>query len=299
MEILRPSSSETRPIRARAIPECVNSEAQLDLQDLYCVLQIEPNNSFIALELAKRLQKLNRLDEAYKILVNVLKIDSRFETLNALAQVEYQIERIDDAFHHLQQALLIAPENGAVLFEVFKTLGNIFVRKGDFESAEDSYNKAHRLDPESDILHVNFGTLAIQRSDWDTSAERFRFALEKNPANDKAWVGLALAHRMKGDFELSWGNIEAALENNPLNETALGLALEWSTYDGREFRALDLIRAYLIEGGWSERLSLAFSWLSWRRGEGDKARLELERLLAVNPKNLQALSLLAEMRNTP
>ena len=297
MEILRPSSSETRPTRAREIPSPVSSDTKLDLQDLYCILQFDPNDSYIAMELARRLQKLNRLDEAYKILVNVLKIDSRFETLNALAQVEYQIEKFDDAFHHLQQAVLIAPENDLVLFEVFKTLGNIFVRKGDFESAEDSYNKAHRLEPNSDSLHVNFGTLAIQRSDWDTAAERFRFALTLNPMNDKAWVGVALAHRMKGDFDLSWGNIEAALEYGPLNETALGLALEWSTYDGREFRALELIRTYLIAGGWSERLSLAFSWLSWRRGEGDKARLELERLLAVNPRNLQALSLLAEMRN--
>lgn len=297
MEILRPSSSETRPTRARNIPSPVSSDAKLDLLDLYCILQIDPNDSYIAMELARRLQKLNRLDEAYKILVNVLKIDSRFETLNALAQIEYQIEKFDDAFHHLQQAVLIAPENDSVLFEVFKTLGNIFVRKGDFESAEDSYNKAHRIEPNSDSLHVNFGTLAIQRSDWDTAADRFRYALTINPTNDKAWVGVALAHRMKGDFDLSWGNIEAALEYGPLNETALGLALEWSTYDGREFRALELIRAYLIAGGWSERLSLAFSWLSWRRGEGDKARLELERLLAVNPRNLQALSLLAEMRN--
>jgi hypothetical protein len=103
---------------------------------------------------------------------------------------------------------------------------------------------------------------------------------------------------MKGDFELSWGNVEAALEYNPLNEVALGLALEWSTYDGREFRALEMIRTFLIEGGWNERMSLAFAWLSFRRGEGDKARLELERLLAVNPANVQALSLLNEMRES-
>lgn len=297
MEILRPSSSETLRPRASEIHQHVETPAQLDLQDLYCILQIEPNDSLIALELAARLQKRGRMEEAHRILVNVLKIDSRFETLNALAQVEYQLELIDDAFHHLQQAVMVAPEDGPILFEVFKTLGNVFVRKGDFESAEDNYNKAHRLNPESDVLHVNLGTLSIQRKDWDEAAERFRLALALNPVNDKAWVGLAIAHRMKGDFELSWGNLEAAIEYNPLNEVALGLALEWSTFEGREFRALELIRNFLIEGGWNERLSLAFSWLSWRRGEGDKARLELERLLAVNPGNLQALSLLAEMRN--
>ncbi len=298
MEILRHSSSEARPERARETFEKVSSESSLDLQDLYCILQIEPNDSLIALELGRRLRTLGRLDEALRVLTNVLKIDSRFETLNELAQVEYQLDMIDEAFHHLQQAVMVAPEDGPILFEVFKTLGNVFVRKGDFESAEDNYNKAHRLSPSSDVLHVNLGTLSIQRQDWDEAAERFRLALALNPVNDKAWVGLAIAHRMKGDFELSWGNVEAALEYNPLNEVALGLALEWSTYDGREFRALELIRTFLIEGGWSERMSLAFAWLSFRRGEGDKARLELERLLAVNPGNVQALSLLDEMRKT-
>ncbi len=273
-------------------------EPKFDLEDLYLILQMEPHDSLIAMKLADRLRELGRYDEALKILRSVIKIDSRFETITALAQVEYHLELLDDAFLHLQQAILIAPEDSPLLFDTFKTMGNIFVRRGDFDSAEDSYNKAHRLNPNSDILFVNTGTLAIQRAAWDEAADKFRHALQINPVNDKAWVGLALCHRMKGDFELSWGNIEAALEYNPLNETALGLALDWSTYDGREFRALELIRGFLIEGGWNERLSLAFGILSFRHGERVQARLELERLLAVNPLNVQALNLVDEMRHS-
>jgi tetratricopeptide (TPR) repeat protein len=276
-----------------------SQDTDFDLEDLYLILQMDPNDSLIALKLAEQLRELGRFDEALKILRNVVKIDSRFETLNALAQVEYQLDRLDDSFEHLQQALMIAPEHSPLLFDVFKTLGNIFVRRADFDSAEDSYNKAHRLRPDSDVLYVNIGTLAIQRSGWDEAVDKFRHALQLNMSNDKAWVGLALGHRMKGDFELSWGNLEAALEYNPLNETALGLALDWSTYDGREFRVLELIRNFLVEGGWNERLSLAFAWLSFRRGERAAARLELERLLAVNPANEQALKLINEMRLSP
>jgi len=272
---------------------------KLDLEDLYCILQIEPNDSLIAMELARRLSVMNRLDEALRILTSVIKIDYRFETLNALAQLEYRADEIDQAYDHLQQAILAAPENCPELFEVFKTLGNIFVRRGDFDSAEDSYNKAHRLNPQSDVLYVNLGTLAVQKQNWDEALEKFRAALELNMANDKAWVGLALGHRMKGDWELAWGNVEAALEYNPLNEVALGLALEWSTYDGREFRSLELIRTFLIEGGWNEKLSLAFAWLSYRRGEVNNAKLELARLLAVNPANEQAAEFFQQIRTEP
>jgi tetratricopeptide (TPR) repeat protein len=270
--------------------------AALDLEDLYCILQAEPNNSMAAVDLARRLRARGHSVEAHRILSSVLKIDYRFETLFALGQIKYELDQTDDALNHLEAALLVAPETGVDLFELFKTMGNIFVRKGDFDSAEDCYYRAHRLQPESDVLQVNFGTLAVQRQDWDHACTHFRRALEFKPSNDKAWVGLGLCHRMKSDYELAWGNIEAALEYNPRNEVALGLALDWGTQDGREFRALDLIRSFLISGGWSEKMSLAFAWLSWRRGDAPVARLELERLLAVNPANTAALKLLTEIR---
>lgn len=295
MEVLRQDVGVNTTVN---IKSSKTVEPKFDLEDLYLILQLDPNDSLIAMKLANQLRELGRYDEAHKILRSVVKIDSRFETITALAQVEYHLELLDDAFEHLQEAVLIAPEDSPLLFDTFKTLGNIFVRRSDFDSAEDSYNKAHRLNPNSDVLYVNIGTLAIQRAAWDEAIEKFRHALQINLTNDKAWVGLALCHRVKGDFELSWGNIEAALEYNPLNETALGLALDWSTHNGREFRALDLIRNFLVEGGWNERLSLAFAWLSFRHGERAQARLELERLLAVNPTNVQAMNLINEMRQS-
>jgi tetratricopeptide (TPR) repeat protein len=268
----------------------------LDLSDLYLILQLEPNDSLIALELGQRLASLGRCEEALRVLRNVVRIDSRFETLSALGLLEYRMDMTDEALHHLQQSVLIAPENEEGLFEIYKTLGNIFVRRAEFDLAEDNYNKAHRLDTDSDVLWVNLGTLMIQKASWDDALERFRKALEINRTNDKAWVGLAIGHRMKGDWELAWGNIEAALEYNPLNEVALNLALEWGVHEDREFRVLELIRTFLIEGGWDEKLSLAFAWLSHRRGETHIARFELERLLAVNPANLRAHDLLTALR---
>lgn len=300
METLRLTSSATLstppPITSL---EQKHPEPDFELEDLFCILQIEPNDSLIAMELARRLRKAGRIAEAVRILRSVVDIDYRYETLALLAQAEYDGGDLDSAFEHLHQAVLVAPGEAPGLFEVFKTLGNIFVRRGDFDGAEDSYNKAYRLCPDSDALLVNFGTLAVQRRDWDGAAERFRQALELNRANDKAWVGLAIGHRMKGDFELAWGNLEAAFEYNPLNESALTLALDWGAADGREARVLEMLRGFLVAGGWQEKFSLAFAWLSFRFGERFVARLELERLLAVNPAHEQALRLAREMKACP
>jgi tetratricopeptide (TPR) repeat protein len=248
------------------------------------------------MELARRLGDVGKWNEAYRVLVNVVKIDSRFETVFQLALAEYNLERFDDALSHFQEAQMIAGEERPEFFELFKTLGNIYVRKGDFESAEDNYNKAHRLNENSGVLWVNFGTLMVQKANWSEAVAKFRKALELDIKNDKAWVGLAMGHRMMGDWELAWANLEAALENNPLNEVALNLALNWGSYEGREFRVLEMIRGFLVKGGWNEKLSLAFAWLSWRRGDRNTARLELERVVAVNPHNIRALEMITEMQ---
>ena len=131
MEIYRPTSSEyhstpsLEPKKENPAPPA----PRLDLEDLYCILQVDPNDSLIALELSRRLRALGRLDESVKILRSTLKIDYRFETVHALAQAEYQLKLIDEAFVHLQEALTIAPEISPEFFELFKTLGNIFVRR--------------------------------------------------------------------------------------------------------------------------------------------------------------------------
>jgi tetratricopeptide (TPR) repeat protein len=297
LEIDRSTSSGFHfPKNPAPLTEVPGPSAVLELEDLFCILQAEPLDSVIALELGRRLHGLGRRDEALRVLRGVCKIDNRFETLTALGRLEYEMEMFDESFRHLQQALLIAPENTPEFFDLFKTLGDIFARRSDWDSAEDSYNKAHRLRPDSDVIAVNLGTLQMQKMRWDEALTRFRAALQWNPANDRAWIGLALGHRAKGDWELAWGNLEAALDHNPLNEAGIALALEWGAREGRGFRVLEFLRAFLIRGGWSEKFSLAFARMSRRRGDAGVARLEIERVLVVNPASREACELLEEMR---
>ncbi|MGE4131754.1 MAG: tetratricopeptide repeat protein [Bdellovibrionales bacterium] len=265
-----------------------------DLEDLYHVLQIEPHNSVAAMALAKKLIHRGRLDEALKVARSLVRLDSSYPTLMLLGRLEYDLGLSEEAQQDLYEALLLSGEDGEGQFEIFKMLGNLHVKAGEFELAEDNYYKAHRLNPISDVLLVNMGTLAIQKSQWDESLQLFRDAVGLNPANDRAWVGLAVGHRMKGDFELSWGNLENALELNPLNEAALTLANDWGRQDGRDERVLELLRSYVLEGGPDEDLSLAFAEACWRRGMARAAQLEVERILAFNPCNEKA-SALAEL----
>lgn len=122
-------------------------------------------------------------------------------------------------------------EDSKTLFNVYKNMGNIYVKDKDFDAAEEFYCKAFALNPHSDALLVNFGILEIRREKMNEARERFRQALEVNKSSDKAWVGLSLIHRAFGDFELAWANAAYALEINPKNETAAQLLLEWAGID--------------------------------------------------------------------
>jgi tetratricopeptide (TPR) repeat protein len=290
------SKTFSEPDLAPGVPSQVVPFSELTLTDLYQLLQLDPYSTSAALELGRRLRRSGHTVEAVQVFESLCHIDNGFATLFELGLAYYQNDQMDPSLRSLQQAVLVSAEEDPDLMEVFKTIGNIFVRIGDFDSAEDAYNKAIRLQPESATLMVNLGTLEIQRSAWEKATERFRDALRLQSANDKAWVGLALCHRHRGDLELSWANLDTALSWNPCNDTALHLAVDWASTDQREGHLLKLLRQFLLAGGWNIKLSLIFAWLSWSRGDRFSANIELERVLTTDPSCESGWNLRNKMR---
>jgi Tfp pilus assembly protein PilF len=170
------------------------------------------------------------------------------------------------------------------------------VRQGDFEGAEDYYNKAYTLNPDSDTLLVNFGTLEVQRQDYDKSLYCFRQAVEVNKRNDKAWVGLAMVHAQFGDQELAWANLETALDINPKNRTAVHLLANWGLRDGRFAQSVSVLQSYLGEVDFDEDLSLVLINFYCSGSQIDEALLECERVLLWNPENQEVSDLKAKLR---
>lgn len=116
-----------------------------------------------------------------------------------------------------------------LVFEANKSLGNLALRSGDIEGAEEFYNRAFSINPASDVLLVNFGTLEIQRGRLERARDRFLEALEINPLNEKGWIGLSLLSRELGDIELAWGHLKKALDINPENLVGRELFKQWSS----------------------------------------------------------------------
>lgn len=248
--------------------------------------------------LAQCLDKLGRVEESIIAYKAYAQTDYRFDSLFGYATSLYKLNRDQEALEKYYEALAILTEENGDLFELYKNMGNIFVRQGDFDGAEEYYNKAYTVKPESDVLLVNFGTLEVQRNDFDKSLYCFRKAVEINPDNDKAWIGLAMVHNQFADVELAWANIETAIEINARNRTAVHLAANWALRDGKVQKAIEALEGYLSSVEEDEEMSLALIHLFCTVGQLDNALLEMERVLLWNPNHQEVRDLKKKILKT-
>jgi tetratricopeptide (TPR) repeat protein len=232
---------------------------------------------------------------AAKTLEEVVKQDYSFENLAALAESYYLLDRDEEALAKYEEALSILMDTSPSLFNVYKNLGNIFCRLGDFHAAEENYFKAFTLDSRSDVLLVNLGTLEVQKSDFNLALEKFRSALEINPSNDKAWVGLAIVHDKMGDFDLARANIENAIDIAPVNRTAVHIFSAWATRDKRYPAGIEVLQNYLSMVEQDEEMSLALINLFCLTEQFDLAAIEIERVLLWNPQQEEVLQLIQKI----
>jgi tetratricopeptide (TPR) repeat protein len=233
--------------------------------------------------LAKCLDETTKTQEAIIAYKALVKVDYGFESLFGYGNALYKVGQDQEALEKYFEALANLTQEHSDLFELYKNMGNIFVRKGDFEAAEEYYNKAYTINNNSDVLLINFGTLEVQRNDFEKALYCFRKAVEINPESDKAWVGLAMVHSQLSDTELAWANLDTALEINPKNRTAVHLAANWGHRDQRLEKAILALENLLGSVEVDEDMSLVLINLFCMSGKYELAELEIERVLAWNP----------------
>jgi tetratricopeptide (TPR) repeat protein len=144
----------------------------------------------------------------------------------------------------LHEAIDLSLGDDPILFDIYKAMGNIYLKCGDIDSAEEKYNLAHGINSEDESLLVNYGVLAIQKGDFDQAKQRFAHILENNNKSDVSWVGMALVHRSFADAELSRACLLRALDENPMNKLAITNFYQWCLQDGVDANQ-DYIEHYL------------------------------------------------------
>lgn len=240
-------------------------------------------------ESLKKLSLCLSSDKDSSLKIRVLKElslrEPTFENKVRYANSLYNSELYSESKEVYFDSLNTLQESHPLMFEVYKNLGNIFLRDGDMDATEEFYNKAYVMNQNSDVLLVNMGTLAFQVEDFNVALERYRQALELNSKNDKAWVGLALAHYKMGDLVLAQANLESALDVNYLNRTAVHLAADWGLREKNYKFVSETLINYVSGVEYDEDISLLLIHTFCLDGKIFEAGLELERMLLWDPCN--------------
>lgn len=262
-----------------------NGESRLAVTLYRNVLMREPSHREALYQMGLCQREMGYFDEALKCFKALAKNTDDIESRTLLGDTYYLLEQDELALAVYREVLRNVVKDQNLLFSIYKNIGNIHTRAGDFESAEEFYNKAYTINQNSDALMINYGTLEIQRENLSEAVERFRKAVELNANNDRGWVGLAMVHRQMGDFELSWANIERALDINPNNRTALKLTVDWGLADGKFSAVIERLQDYIAsQGGEDAEFCFILAKILVHMGRLREARLELERVLALDPE---------------
>jgi tetratricopeptide (TPR) repeat protein len=200
------------------------------------------------------------------------------QDLFELGDVYYGLKRDIEAQNTWLEALGQCDAESPRLFDLHKCLGNVFMRLGDFESAEENYNKAMVIKANSDILHVNLGSIHLQSKNLIQSMTYFKKAIEINPYNDRAWCGVALVAREKGDLEWSKAVILRSLDINPFNLTALQVLISWSQADQNFQDAIVRVQTYVNKNPNDFDMSYSLAGILFQDGSLKSAEEELVRL---------------------
>lgn len=165
---------------------------------------------------------------------------------------------LEAAVADFESALAANPENGPA----FVQLGILLAQNGRLEAADEVFERGWRSVPASTDVAYNGGLVRAMLGDVDGAVQRFERALTLNPRHLEARENLAGVLASAGRFDESVVQYRRALEQSP----------------GDTGTRVLLVRALL--------------------GQGDRqaAEAELERVLAAEPAQPEALRLWQELR---
>lgn len=214
-----------------------------------------------------------------------------------LGEIYYELKNDEKARDLWLAALQLCTEQSPRLFDLHKDLGNAYLRLADFESAEENYNKALTLRPNSDALQVNLGSMFFYKKDLKNSMLCFKNAIDINPYNDRAWCGVGLVARQMNDKPWALSVVLKSLDINPENLIALQVLVQWAFEDKNYTHAIDRVQRYSFENQNNVHMIYTLAGLFFQCGDYLSAEMELERMLSLEPENQDGLMLLEMVKH--
>ena len=178
----------------------------------------------------------------------------------------------------------------------FNNRGVIFLHLGDPDAALDDFDKAIRINPDNWRARFNRTMIRIERGAYQEAWEDANHAIKLRPGDSRAYVNRAIVYTRTRQLDAALRDLDYALILNPRD--LLGLHWRAMVFAGMDEpdRALadtdaaiaagidSFIRRGLVNGN----IYLYRSLTLYKSGDAKAALADVERLIALNPKNSRA-----------
>ena len=170
---------------------------------------------------------------AESLFASLLERRRNAEDLAGLGQALLQQNRLEEAEECLLDALNYIREPCPLLFIVQKNLGYICLLNQNLAMAEEYYNKAYTLNPQSSSLQFHRAYLHLKQGEYKSAENGFKNFLQNQPNNPKAWLGLALSRKALKKWRMAEACLLQCLDLDPQNKQALQLKDQWTKTNPR------------------------------------------------------------------
>ena len=152
------------------------------------------------------MSKIDKIEE----LQNIIKQDST----NSTARRQLAILLVDVGFNEeaLQNFLYLLKHEEDE--ELYYNLGIVYEKLKNTTKAQESYEKAIKLNPNFDDAIYNLGLVYTQIQEYDKSIECFEKILEPNSDDENTYFNLGLAYFKKNDLIKALDNFQSAIDIN-------------------------------------------------------------------------------------
>ena len=167
----------------------------------------------------------------------------------------------------------------------------LLVIRGELETANTIYEQVLSEDPRVSRALCGKGALAAEAQSWEIAKNYFEQAVALNANSDIGYAGLGLCAMVEGNEERSFELFETATRKNPENQRAL-LGVLQTGYPLKKYNAMErMLSSYL--GLYPESIDMLYSLAGvlFAQGKVNEAKLEVEKILVVNPTHEHALEL--------
>lgn len=168
---------------------------------------------------------------------------------------------------------------------LYRLIGDCFVKLGDANSGKSAYNKALELDPFSAKAQIGLGTVALTRNSYDVAVIHFQRAVSVGLNDEMANLGLGLAFEGLGELGEATKWVVASLHLNPMNTAAIFTLVKLAYAQNSFDHAREALCNYISRNPQDTNMLFSLAGIEYRAGNMVQAEQIARQMLAIDPND--------------